>query len=65
MRAEELLKIISKAYPNGYITNKVKQSQNTSSMLDNYYVDGKLAVKGRLGNEDSYHFCNEFRKLGE
>jgi hypothetical protein len=34
-------------------------------MLDNYYADGKLAIKGRLGNEDSYHFCNTFRALGE
>ncbi len=65
MRVEELLKIIEKAHPNGRITNKVKKSQNTSSMLDNYYVNGKLAIKGRLGNEDSYHFCNAFRALGE
>lgn len=63
MKARELLAILGKAFPTANITNKVKPSQNTNSMLDNYYADGKLAVKGRLGNEDSYHFCNSFRSL--
>lgn len=63
MKAYELLAILEKAFPAANITNKVKPSRNTSSMLDNYYADGKLAIKGRLGNESSYHFCNAFRSL--
>lgn len=63
MKAHNLLTILKNAFPAANITNKVKPSRNTSSMLDNYYADGKLAVKGRLGNEDSYHFCNAYRSL--
>ncbi len=65
MKAPELLAILEAAFPHAYITNKVKPSQNTRSMLDNYYADGKLAIKGRLGNEDSYYFCNTFRTLSD
>lgn len=65
MKAHKLLAILANVYPTAKITNTVKPSKNTNGMLDNYYVDGKLAVKGSIGKENSYHFCNSFRILLE
>jgi len=65
MKAHKLLAILEIGYPNAEITRELKQSKNTKNMLDNIYIDGKLAIKGRLGEVDSYHFCNSFRVLLE
>ena len=65
MKAPELLAMLEKTFPNAEITRELKQSKNTKYMIDNHYVDGKLAVKGRFGEVDSYHFCNSFRLLSE
>ncbi len=65
MKAHKLLAILEDVYPMAEITNIVKPSKNTNGTLDNYYVDGKLAVKGSVGKENSYHFCNSFRILSE
>lgn len=63
MNAPELLAILKAAYPDAEITRQFKLAKNTKNILDNFYVDGKLALKGRFGYFDSYHFCNTFRSL--
>lgn len=62
MNLNQAHEILRAAYPEAEIRNEMRTAKNTGNMIENVYVDGKLAAKGRLFSEN-FHFCNEFRAL--
>ena len=61
MNRDEIFEELETRYPYAEVTSEAKRALNTGKLMENVYVDGKLAGKGNPG-KSNFRFCNDFAK---